>query len=59
MGGLRVLLKSLDFKNAEKLINQGYIINFTNEINEKKLLTVAQQMKCDYFLNKNKLEKVE
>jgi len=54
-----VLLKSLDFKNAEKLINQGYIINFTNEINEKKLLTVAQQMKCDYFLNKNKLEKVE
>ena len=53
-----VLLKSLDFKNAEKLIKDGFTINFTNKKTKRKFLEIAKQMKCNYVFYKNKLEKV-
>ncbi len=53
-----VLLKSLDYKNAEKLIKDGFTINFTNKKTKRKFIEIAKQMKCDYVFYNNKLEKV-
>ena len=53
-----VLLKSLDFESADNLIKKGFVISFIDTTNEKHILKVAREMKCDYVLNNNKLEKV-
>ena len=53
-----ILLSSLDFVNANKFINQGYKVVFSNEKNDKKFIKIAELLKCDYVFLKEKLKKL-
>ena len=54
----RVLLKSLDFVNANFLIEQGYDVVFVKNLNNNNFVTIAKKMNCGYVFIKNNLKKI-
>ncbi len=55
----RVLLKSLDFVNANLLIEQGYDVVFSKEVNKNNFVTIAKKVNCGYVFIKDNLTKIK
>ena len=55
----RVLLKSLDFVNANLLIEQGYDVVFSKEVNNNNFVTIAKKVNCGYVFIKDNLTKIK